>query len=402
MAKINIDFLIETPIKDILEKIDYFFQELLREIESYLNLEVFYPKINIILNNEESSSGVVDNIFSIGVDSSYNDDILSIKISSDFIQYIQFIMLREAYKCFIPPLANQMKIIEIFINQKILIDLTKLKSSNEWNQLIRDKLVNYEFISGQLDRLENFLKSESTENIDSPFRFFFKYIRRNIKIIVEQQDDFYDTLFKEYVLISSKSLFNNEIIETIRLLDKIFNRLKYYSAMLDYQDYFTLFKEKGVIETNLSLNKFTENVQWIKNFSYLSPAYKVNWPALNILSINCCIKFNPIIKKSEIAKFINELPFFVLIKESRNSFGFEIEGYFVIPKIYVDDLKIYLEKFRDYGYALQIKLTNLENVETIFNLNYFRECYDRKTIVKFSGDTSIPVKVDDNKVITDV
>ncbi|GAG76061.1 unnamed protein product, partial [marine sediment metagenome] len=126
---------------------------------------------------------------------------------------------------------------EIFINQKVLIDLSKIKSSNEWNLLIRDKLVNYEFISGELDRLENFLKRESTKNIDSPFIFFFKYIRKNIQIIGDKEQNFYDSFFKEFLLISSKSLFNNEIIETIRVLNKIFNQVKYYSALLDYQDY---------------------------------------------------------------------------------------------------------------------------------------------------------------------
>ncbi len=382
MVKLNIDFLIKTPIKNILEKIDYFFRELLREIGSYLQIEVIYTKINIILKNEESSVlGVGENIFSLGVGRYYNNDILSINIYSDYFQYVQFIMLREAYRCFIPPLPNQMKTIEIFILQKVLIDLNKLKSSNEWNLLLRDKLVNYDFISGELDRLEKFLKSESTENIDSPYRFFFKYIRKNIQIISEKEHNFYDSFFKEYVLISSKSLFNDEIIETIRVLDKIFNQIKYFSAMLDYQDYFTINKEKGVIETHLSLNKFTENMQWIKNFSYISPSYKVNWPSLNILSINCYIKFNPSIRKAEIFKFINELPFFMLFKESRNSFGFEIEGYFVIPKIYIDDLRNYLEKFREYGYVLQIKLIILENGETSVNLNYFREYHDRKTIV---------------------
>ena len=382
MAKLNIDFLIKTPIKNILEKIDYFFHELLQEIESYLNIDVFYPNINVILKNKGlNSSGASDNIFSIGVDRSYNNNILSIKIYSDFFQYIQFIMLREAYKCFIPPFPNQMKIIEVFINQKVLIDLRKLKSSNEWNQFIRDKLVNYEFISGELDRLENFLKRESTENIDSPFIFFFKYIRKNIQIIGEKEQNFYDMFFKEFLLVSSKSLFNDEIIETIRVLNKIFNQVKYYSALLDYQDYFTLFKENGVIETNLSLNKFTENMQWIKNFSSVSPSYKVNWPSLNILSINCCIKFNPIIKRPEILKFINELPFFVLLKESRNSFGFDIDGYFVIPTIYLDELKLYFEKFKDYGYILKIRLNILEKGGSFVNLNYFREYHDKKTIV---------------------
>jgi len=55
MAKLNIDFLLETPIKNILEKSDYIFHELLQEIESYLNIEVIYGKINVNLKNEESS-----------------------------------------------------------------------------------------------------------------------------------------------------------------------------------------------------------------------------------------------------------------------------------------------------------------------------------------------------------
>jgi len=380
MAKINIDFLIKTPIKNILEKIDYFFHQLLQEIESYLQIEVIYPKINIILKNEEASLDGENNFFSIGVERYYKNDILTVKISSKFFQYIQFIMLREAYKCFIPPLANQVKTVEIFINQKVLIDLNKLKSSNEWYLIIRDKLVNYEFISGQLDRLEEFLKRESTGNIDSPFIYFFKYIRKNIQIIGDKEQNLYDEFFEEFLLVSSKSLFNDEMIETIRVLDKIFNRVKYYSALLDYQDYFTLFKDNGVIETNLSLNKFTENMHWIKNFSSLSPSYRVNWPALNILSINCYIKFNSSIKRKHLHKFVNKLPFFVMLKESRNSFGFEIDGYFVIPKIYLDDLKSFLEKFRDYGYALQIKLIIVEKYESLVNLNYFRKFHERKTI----------------------
>ncbi len=94
MAKLNIDFLIKSPIKNILEKIDYFFHELLQEIESYLNLDVIYAKINIILKNGESSPSAADNVFSMGVERSYHNDILTIKISSDFFQYIQFIQMK--------------------------------------------------------------------------------------------------------------------------------------------------------------------------------------------------------------------------------------------------------------------------------------------------------------------
>jgi len=381
MAKLNIDFLIKTPIKTILEKIDYFFQKLLREIEFYLQIGVFYPKISIILKDEESSSGAVDDLFSIGVERSYNNDILSIKISSDFFQYIQIIMLREAYKCFVPQLANQMEKIEIFINQKVAIDLNKLACMKEWNAIIADKLVDYEFISEQSDRLERFLKQESTGDGDSPFKFFFNYIRKNIQIIAEQQDGFYDILYEKYRFISSKSLYDDDIIETIRVLFKIFQKVQYYTEILDYQHYFTVFKEDGFIRTNLSLNKFTENMQWIKNFSYISPNYNVNWSALNLYSINCFLKFNPVLNRSKIYQFVKELPFFLLVKECRTNFGLEIDGFFVVPKIYFNDIKRFLEKLEENGYILQTRLTNVEKYETLVNANYLREYHDKKTIV---------------------
>ncbi len=380
MAKLNIDFLIKTPIKTILEKIDYFFQKLLREIESYLQIEVFYPKISIILKNEESSSGAVDDLFSIGVERSYNNDILSIKISSDFFQYIQIIMLREAYKCFIPQLVNQMKMIEIFINQKVTIDLKKLIFIKEWNAIIADKLVDYEFISAQSDRLENFLKQESTGSVDSPFKFFFKYIRKNIQIITEQQDGFYDILYEKYQLISSKSLHDDDIIETIRVLSKIFDKVQYYTAMLDYQHYFTTFKESGFIRTNLSLNKFTENMQWIKNSSSISPNYNVNWSALNLYSLNCALKFNPVLNRSRIYQIVKELPFFLLVKECRTNFGLEIDGFFVVPKIYFNDVKRFLEKLEENGYIIHTRLTIVEKNENLINANYLREYHDERTI----------------------
>ncbi|GAH80429.1 unnamed protein product, partial [marine sediment metagenome] len=73
---------------------------------------------------------------------------------------------------------------------------------------------------------------DSTGKLDSPFKFFFKYIRKNIKIINEKKDDFYDTIFKDYLLISSKTLYDDDIIETIRVLFKIFEKVQYYTALI--------------------------------------------------------------------------------------------------------------------------------------------------------------------------
>ncbi|NVM18045.1 MAG: hypothetical protein HWN80_10030 [Candidatus Lokiarchaeota archaeon] len=382
MRKLNIDFLIDTPVERLVENIDSFFNDLLQEIELYLKLEPIDYRIEISIKDEEKiDSEFQKDIFSVGAERFYNNRVLNVHVYRNFYRFVPIILLREAYKCFIPVQASQMKIIDIFINQKVVIDLEKLKSIKEWNLLIGNKLIDYEFLSMEYNRLENFLKRDSLENVDAPFVFFMKYIRRNIQIIGEKEHDFYITFFKEYQLLSSKSLYNDEIIETIRVLVKIFDEVQYYTALLDYQHYFKEFKEQRIIQTPLTLNKFTKNMQWIKQFSNLSPSYRVNWPALNISSINCYIKFNPVLKRSRVNQVINELPFFVLLKECRYSFAYEIDGFFVIPNQYLVDLKKFLKKFEENGYILQIRLTTGKKNESFVNLNYFREYHNKKTIV---------------------
>ena len=47
MRKLNIDFLIDTPVERLVENIDSFFNDLLQKIESYLNLEPNDYKTNL-------------------------------------------------------------------------------------------------------------------------------------------------------------------------------------------------------------------------------------------------------------------------------------------------------------------------------------------------------------------
>lgn len=382
MRKLNIDFLLNTPIDELVVNIKTTFKKLIQEISNYLNLEPIDYEIEISIKDEESvDSNSQADIFSVGVDRFKQNKVLNIQIYSDFFRFIPIILLREAYKYFIPLEASHLKIIDIFINQKVVINLERLKSIKEWNLLIGSKLIDYEFISREFNRLENFLKQESPKKVDTPFIFFFKYIRKNVQIISEKEDDFYDAFFEAYLSSSTLSLFNDNIIETIFVLVKIFYKVKYYTALLDYQNHFKEFKRQGIIQTNLTLNKFTENMQWIKQFSTISPNYNVNWPALNISSINCSIKFNPVLKRSDINQIIKELPFFIILKECRYSFAYEIDGFFVIPNQYSVDLKEFLKKLEDNGYILQIKFIDLEKADSLVNLNYFRERHNEKTIV---------------------
>ena len=241
MNNLHIDFLIETPVEKLLENIDSVFNKLVQEIESYLGLEPIDSQFKVSLTNDKLDTDV----FSIGVKRFYENGVLNFCFSRNHARFIPIIALREAYKCFVPKVETQMKTFDIFINQKVAIDLKNLDSIKEWNSIITEKLVDNEFIAGEYDRLENFLKRESTSNLVSPFVFFFEYIRKNVKIITEQEDGFYDTLYDK--LRINSEIYDDDKLETIRVISKIFQKVQNFTAMLDYQRYFTDFKKNGFI-----------------------------------------------------------------------------------------------------------------------------------------------------------
>ena len=53
MRKLNIDFLIDTPVERLVENIDSFFNDLLQEIESYLNLKPIDYSLDLAIKDEE-------------------------------------------------------------------------------------------------------------------------------------------------------------------------------------------------------------------------------------------------------------------------------------------------------------------------------------------------------------
>jgi len=150
---------------------------------------------------------------------------------------------------------------------------------------------------------------------------------------------------------------------------------------LDYQKYFKEIKASGEIQTDLSLRKFTSNMKWINKYSYIAPSYQVNWKALNVAVIACKLRFNPLIKKSDVDLTIENLPFFVFSKSSESNFSIEVAGWFVVPHIYLEDLKIYLEKLDQHGYIVDMTCFLIDIMENFLNLNYFREFYKKKRFI---------------------
>jgi len=347
MQSLNLDVLVNTPKEALFKDINIIFNKLLQEIGSYLNTELIYKNISINYN----SSDKVDNHFiNLGVTKVFDNNSLKITISKVYEKFLHIILLREAYKCYIPLELHDHDIINIFLNTKIEIDLAKSEYMEEWKKLSREYLVSYEFKKSEYDRLDKFLKRESTDTIPSPFQFFFSFLRRNTSFLASVEayegfygkKDFYDLIWEEYIL--KYVTYPDEIIETIKILTNIFYKVKSYKSILDYKKYFKTFKDSRPSEDLMSQRSFAQNMQWIKNNSSLAPSYRINWLSLGIQLVNCYLKFHPILEIRKVKKIVAKIPFFIEAREARYSFGSVIFGYFLIPDLYLNDAFKFLDR----------------------------------------------------------
>ena len=70
-----------------------------------------------------------------------------------------------------------------------------------------------------------------------------------------------------------------------------------------------------------------------------------------------------------------------MVKECRSNFGVEIDGFFLIPKRYFNDLQKFLTRCKEKGYVLQFRTNTFEINDGYSNLNYIREYHNKKTLV---------------------
>jgi len=364
------------------------FQRLLKNIQEYLNLKPFHENVQIMITKDKRMNlSKSEDIFSIGVNRHRQDKVLIIEIGENFSRFVDFILIREIYELFVPDSLKAHEMIHIIVNKIVMIHLAKSSLLNEWRSLIRIKLEDYDLLSigvtrlFESDRLEKFLKSSSTETPLDPIQFFFKYIRENISIIKEKIDNIYEIFFQEFTCHIFQSENGEEIVESIRCLIKIFNNVKKYSEILRYKDYFLEFKESGKLETNLSQRKFIMNIDWIKKRSYIAPSYQLNWKAINVCLLSIFLRFNPLLNKTKINTFIDQLPFFVSPKISYDSFAVDLSGYIVIPNVYLNDFQRFIEKLEDFGYLIKHHCLVWDINKHNVNLNYLREYLKKHRII---------------------
>lgn len=382
MEIFNISILENLSEETTEEEINRIFLKLCEEIQESLNLEIIDSNINIIYRKGKYvSESQKENFLDFGVIKRDQNESLIIEIFDEYKKYLPIILLREAFYCFVPYNLKENVGIKIIINQIVEINLDKFEIINEWNTLFKKNIVDYNFLVSEFDRLEKFLRLQASETTESSIKMFFQYIRQNILIIDDETEDLHDNILKDFILKTSKSLNNNEVIETLRILIKIFYKVKSYRALLEYQQYFTQFKENGEIKTDLSLRKFSSNIRWINKFTNIAPSYHIHWRSINAGAIFCKLCFNPFLDKAKIDLIIEKLPFFIYSKSSESYFSVEVSGWFVFPLGYQKDLLNFLSKLESFGYIIKKVCCLIENSENFLNLNYFREFYKKGRII---------------------
>jgi len=381
MTRLNLEFLINTSLEDILSNLNDIFEKLIQEIKSYLNLDLTYSSIKAIYCGEDKAfDSLEEDFYKLGVKETLKNNSLTIYISSNYVKFIRIILLREAYKCFIPSEIKDNETINIFINQKVEIDLQKSELIQNWIDLKRVSVISYDFMEAEFDRLDKFLRQESTERRPTPIQFLFSYLRKNIELSGATEEfffslekkGFYDRIFEEYTRKYNARIYPDEILETIRIITKIFYKVKSYRSLLEYKEFFKEFKESNYIQTYLSLKKFTENMQWIKKNTFIAPTYQLNWFALEIKLVTCFIQFHPQIETRKIYMFVKQLPFFTIPTFSKNSFGIEIIGYFLFPKVYLKDIIGFLKKLELDGFIIKKRVYINVSAGNSINLNCVR------------------------------
>ena len=402
----NLDMLrklsnIEDPIK-----INQIFSYLINELKSYLKLDAINKKIKIHVVDEILNKRVSETkLSSYGVNRYLEGDTYNINLFKNYRKYFPFLLLQSAYLAFIPNNLKKPNLIDFAINQFVEIDLQEFASVNEWKLFIKEKYMNYNFLSNQSDkfRFDKFLKLQEKESSESPIQFFFEYIRRNPNLNFDDNLQFFlNKMYDEFMFKSSNDLQSNEITETLRILTKIFYRIKNCDNLEGFCSYFNTFKKQGVIQTDLSLRRFKKNLRWINKYSYITPTYYYDWKAMDIAMVICYLKFNPLLEKAKIDKIINQLPFLIMPKLSITNFAVELSAYFVIPKVYLKDLIYLLEKMEEFGYFIKKYCSLAKKYVLSLNLNYFREFYKSRQIINpnnknYSKDFELEFALNYNK-----
>lgn len=360
-------------------KIQYYFEILVSKLTDYLQVQPTNKNVAVSLKPSQDNSVENNLILDYGVSRIYKNGVLDINIFGDE-KFLPFILLRECYYCFIPPLKKDDINVKISINQIVENDLQKLPASKVWSRMMRDSLVNRDFVTGQLDKLQKHFKTQAVSGHKNTVQHFFDYIHKNA-MVYANADYFFDYFFNDYNYKTIGYLYDKDLIETLHILLKIFYEDKRYLSLNDYMEIYKGQIQKEKIKPGLSVNKFYEKLQWINKHTPIAPSYAQIWTAIGVIPIMCSFTFNSLLKKSSVKKLLGKIPFLISPKFGQNNFGARVNFTLYLPQIYLQDFLEYINKLEVRGYIIDKQVLAFNNTHNILNLNFFSDVGNKARLI---------------------
>jgi hypothetical protein len=295
---------------------------------------------------------------------------LQITLSPTVPQFLPILLLREAYFCFVQPHLLEDTFLQFYIYMLIESELPHGKVTEKWKAQVRTITAFIPLFSFQLDFIKKFFQFQFPNSEKTIANTLFAYLQHPSVSLS------YSGLFNLIYHIYIKSLKeayqeNEELLETIRVLNIIFQKVKSYRALLEYKDHFKELKNSGTSATELSLRKFLSNVSWLNKYSFCSPVYLLDWTTLGFKFELIHLQFHPTLSWHATYKFLEQLPFNTGDKCTYTGFSREYIGYLIYPKVYKADIDRFLMNLQTNGWLLSAELFPIENAQFFFNLNYY-------------------------------
>lgn len=380
----------QLPDLEIIEKVaqDYtvannIFRELLHQFQDYLTLNPLLGEIQVLITDAPLDDN--NDIFNFGIIKNKSDNHLIIRKNKDCLQFLPFIFVREILRCFMDEELRDNLSINLALNQMVMTILSRHPYINEWKSKIRKEVeklsrtfAGFNYLTN-FDRLDRFFNYEIFKFRPNPIQFFITYLNSHPQLAESKFNTFNYMFLKKYKEKMQNLMTNNDLVETLRIIIEIFYKVKNYKNLLQYKKHFQNFKEQGLLNTQLSYRKFTENMELIKG-TYISPSYLINWGAINIGVIVFVMKFNPILDYTKIIKVFKSFPFINSPKVALEGFSNTIFGYLILPLKYFDDYIKLMEHLKKQNYLIEYSCFSRISQEQRINLNYFKEEFTNQII----------------------
>ena len=349
-------------------------------LTEYLGLDVVNTHYTFTLTNHTYLKQIPDSIFDYGVERIVINNKIELKVYKNQIDFLPFILLREAYNLFIPKEVKNYEWVQLTINQMILADLTNHNKAKEWNILVRENVKLYDDLSigyGRLndfDRLAQLFKNPASKK--KHYRLFFNLLREDPHHL-PRKNDYIHIFFTDNL---GSTYYSEDLLETIRCVTIIFHKIKTYRGITEYNKLFQQFKKNGSLQTDLSPSVFIHNMEFVKERTVIAPNYLVNWEPLKCFVISCTIRFNPLLNKAKIINLFAKLPFVVNPYFYYNGFNIELNCFFKAPAVYKSDVITFLRRLE--GYIIESFYFSESLTKEIFykNLNYKKDIFQDNSI----------------------